>query len=193
MPMPMHLLRSRTWGFLLGFAVCAGVLGSEDSGVQGWRRDGRGLYPECTPPLTWSREAVDPVVKTLIAQSDKPKGDDASQARPIPDGIIRQWLVLGAFPQEGAGDLEQDYLGGEGAVEPAKDAKAGPRNWTALEIPTDRETNEKGIHVGHLHPGYGIGWAKLTGREKGKVRYAHAYLHSPRAAKRCCSSSTTAG
>ena len=125
----------------------------------GWRHDGRGLYPDATPPIAWSREVVAPVLKTLSCQADKPRGDDPAAATAMPKGHIPVWLGVGPFPAEGEGRLDTDYLEGEASVQPSAGDKTGARTWQT--VTPGRKTVRK-----------------LTARTRKKVCYLHTYLHA---------------
>ena len=150
--------------------VAASAHAEEVPEVQGWRRDGRGLYPEATPPLSWSREAVDSVVKTLRCQVDKPKGDAVGGAVAIPRGDIPRWLGIGPFPAEGDGDLNRDYLDGESAVAPSTDDEAGGLAWKALTPSRDESKNI--VHT-RYDPAY-----ELMARADRRVGYLHVHIHA---------------
>lgn len=59
--------------------------------IVGWRGDGSGRFPDAKSPIHWDVTAKS--LQRLRAQASRPKDDDTGQ--PIPDGVIRQWLVLG--------------------------------------------------------------------------------------------------
>ena len=86
--------RGLVWG---AFACLMTVLFSwrdAAAGVVGWRGDGTGRYPDAVPPTEWCHVAK--AVRELSAQARKPKGAD--RGKPIADGVVRDWLVLGPVP-----------------------------------------------------------------------------------------------
>jgi len=56
----------------------------------GWRGDGTGCYPGAEPPMEWGINSK--AVRELSSQCGKPRDGDTGD--PIPDGVIRDWLVL---------------------------------------------------------------------------------------------------
>ena len=85
--------------FVIGVSATASEAGNRPEpeatavGV-GWRGDGSGRYPQADPPIHWGRVAKS--VAQLRAQARKPQEGDTGS--PIPDGVVRQWLVLGPLP-----------------------------------------------------------------------------------------------
>ena len=60
----------------------------------GYRGDTTGNFPGTNPPITWSRIAVNSIVKGLYCSPLKPKGE-GKEGVLMDDGIPRDWLVLG--------------------------------------------------------------------------------------------------
>ena len=60
----------------------------------GWRGDGNGRYPAAEPSLNWGCESK--AVRELRVQARKPAAGDTG--KPMTDGVIREWLVLGPAP-----------------------------------------------------------------------------------------------
>ena len=146
----------------------------------GWRHDGTGRYPEATPPVTWSRTAVDSIVKGLHSSADRPKGDTPEGALAIPRGYVRRWLLLGPFDAKGAESLD------EAGVRPSAGDKVGPLEWKPFTVPTEQEINDKVFLApqNECEQRYGLyAVTKVLGKVKKKVFYAHAYVWSERAGK----------
>ena len=125
----------------------------------GWRGDGSGRYPGATPPLHWSRVAKS--VKNLRSQATKPK--EGEIGKPIPDGVIREWLVLGPLPSTNAIKAGADFLPGEEEWSPAEAEKVGDLGWKKVATDTSA-LNFKNI----------FGLANMTQA----VAYACAYVYS---------------
>ena len=150
----------------LAFLASAGAPSApaaEPAKIDGWRGDGSGRYPQANPPLKWGRVAKS--VKELSAQAGKPK-DDALPAKEssIPDGVIRQWLVLGplALPEE---KKPEQLLPNAEALAPEAGDKAGGLTWQAVTL----ETNCMDL----------CALLNIAPDQKGFAAYAHAYLYSP--------------
>ena len=131
--------------------------------IVGWRGDGTGRYPNANPPLSWGRVARS--VKELSAQALKPK-DDASPARgaAIPDGVIRNWLVLGPLPLTEDKKVE-DVLPNADALSPDADDKGGDLKWRAVSLETGCPDLCAALNI--------------APDQKGFAAYAHAYVYSP--------------
>ncbi len=126
----------------------------------GWRGDGSGKYPAANPPLRWSRAAT--MMKLLRSQADKPKEGD--MGKPIPDGVIRDWLILGPVPV--TNDLKKldpagDLLPDEAKMEPKEGDKIGDLAWKKYS--PDTQT---------------IVFRDIFGRQTQSVVYACAYVYS---------------
>jgi outer membrane protein assembly factor BamB len=100
--------------------------------IQGWRGDGSGRYPSADPPTTWSR--VSKAVKSLRFQAGEPKEGDAGT--PMPDGVARQWLILGPVPVPADANLKKEVLPGEAAFAPSDGDKAGVCTWKSVTLDT---------------------------------------------------------
>lgn len=130
--------------------------------VQGWRRDGRGLYPEAKAPVTWSREVVDPVVRGATWQGHKPGTELPTPKDPEAAPKPFRWIAIGPFPTtEGDGKLDQDYLNGEANLEPTVNDKVGDLAWKPFSL------------------GFGTLRSLLKGT-KNKICYMHAYFEAKR-------------
>ena len=113
-----------TWALAFGMHASAQVVG--------WRGDGTGKYPEATPPVHWGRAAKS--VLELRSQAAKPK--DGETGRPIPDGVIREWLVLGPVSVPEGKKLGDDFLGGEADLAPVANEKRGEHAWKPAPVET---------------------------------------------------------
>jgi len=136
---------------------------TEPAKVEGWRGDGSGRYPQAHPPLEWGRVARS--IQEMSAQAGKPK-DDALPAKEaaIPDGVIRQWLVLG--PLALAEDKKPEaVLPNAEALSPDAGDKAGDSAWKAVTLD---------ISCMDL-----CALLNVAPTQKGFVAYAHTYLYSP--------------
>ncbi len=98
----------------------------------GWRGDGSGKYPAAEPPLHWGRVAKS--VKELCAQSAKPKEGD--KGKPIPDGVIREWMVLGPLPAPEGRNFTNELISGEADLNPAENDKIGENAWKKVLLET---------------------------------------------------------
>ena len=152
---------ARRWMFLAVVAA-AGSLSAGES--VGWRGDGTGLYPKADPPTQWQR--VSRSVAALRFQADAPKGDEAT-GKPMPDGVIRQWLVLGPIENKSIKTEAADALFAEdqSKLSPASGQQAAGAAWKAF----DTETNF--LDLAKLYDTYG--------KNVSQVAYAHAYVYSP--------------
>ena len=94
----------------------------------GWRGDGSGHYPAANPPLRWGRAAA--TMKLLRSQAARPR--EGETGKPIPDGVIREWLILGPVPVTNALkkiDVDKDVLPDEAKMEPNEGDKIGDLTW----------------------------------------------------------------
>ena len=140
----------------LAYAALAGE-------VSGWRGDGNGKYPRANPPLDWGRIAES--VKELAAQARRPEGNGPpAKANAIPDGVIRQWLVLGPLPIERSQKPEEILPNAESLM-PDENVKAGGKAWQAVTL----ETSVMDL----------CSLMKIPPDKGGYAAYAHAYVWSP--------------
>ena len=130
----------------------------------GWRGDGTGKYPGATPPVHWGRIATS--VKNLRSQVTKPK--EGETGKPMDNGIIREWLILGPVPVTNEVNNNKDILPDEAKMEPTDGDKIGNFTWKKL-----------------LPDGQTIDFRALFGVEKMTqgVAYACAYVYSESAQK----------
>ena len=125
----------------------------------GWRGDGTGRFPDADPPVTWGR--VSNAVKGLRFQARKPK-DAEPAGKPMPDGVIREWLVLGPVPvPDVPKPVESDTLQNEVQLEPDEGDKTGGPAWKLVSV-------DSAI----------LNFTALIGSGKQSFAYAHTYVHS---------------
>ncbi|MCZ7648370.1 MAG: PQQ-like beta-propeller repeat protein [Planctomycetota bacterium] len=131
---------------LITLLLVASAAGAEQVG---WRGDGTGRYPRAEPPLTWSRIARS--VKALRAQAEEPKAGETGA--PIPDGVIREWLILGpiAVP-EGFKKMQDELLAGESAWAPKVGDKAAAAIWKKANCETASVSFRKLFGIETLTP-----------------------------------------
>ncbi len=98
----------------------------------GWRGDGMGKYPGATPPVNWGRTAKPEY--QLRSQAAKPK--EGETGAPIPDGVIREWLVLGPVPCTNTLNDNVDFLPNEAQLLPAEGDKVGDLAWKKVTTDT---------------------------------------------------------
>ena len=91
----------------------------------GWRGDGNGKYTAAEPTINWGRNSK--AVLELKGQGGNPKSGDAGTA--IPEGVIREWLVLGPVP---SGALD----GKEAGWEPSAGDKVDAYEWKPYKAET---------------------------------------------------------
>jgi len=104
--------------------------------VVGWRGDGSGVYPKADPPIEWQR--VSKAVAALRVQAEPPKGDGPS-GQPMPDGVIREWLVLGPVAtRKGAKKTTTDALLAEdqSKFSPAAGQRSAGAEWKVVKTDT---------------------------------------------------------
>ncbi len=156
----------------------------------GWRGDWTGRFPGANPPMEWSRRIKGSTTE-IRYQPDKPVAEPGPESLPLEYFTIKEWLVAGPYAAgEPAKIMEQDFLGGEDKVEPARDARAGGSTWKALRV--GMETQSRHYHnegtCGDLNVDFVYVFGNLPDSvaEKrpeaslsNKVAYAHTYFHSP--------------
>lgn len=155
----MHKIVGTTL-IVLGITVSSLLAGE----VTGWRGDGSGIYPKANPPSTWS--VTSKAVQGLRYQTEPPKGD-APSGKPMLDGVIREWLVLGPIdsPREKGLPKDATFAEDQSKLAPEAGLKSGDALW----------------HVVTTDTAY-IDFAKIFdtyGKDVAKAAYAHAYVYSP--------------
>ncbi len=128
----------------------------------GWRGDGNGRYPAADPPLRWGRESN--AVRELRVQARKPAAGD--QGNPMPDGVIREWLVLGPASIPDGKNETSDYGPDEASAAPNDGDKSGNLSWKAVATDTSWV---------NFWPMY----KQIVPKAEGVVAYAHAWINSP--------------
>jgi outer membrane protein assembly factor BamB len=95
-----------------------------------WRGDGTGKYPAADPPLAWSRVSV--AMKGLRFSAGKPESPDA--AAPMPDGVIREWLIAGPLPFDP--EKASRVVPEEAALDPQAGQELGRVRWKKVTTDT---------------------------------------------------------
>jgi len=98
--------------------------------VVGWRGDGTGKYPEAVPPTRWGR--VSRAIQGLRYQASSP--NDSNAGAPMPDGVIREWLILSPAPK--GSQVDQEILPNEAQLAPEENGKIGDSVWKKVALPT---------------------------------------------------------
>jgi outer membrane protein assembly factor BamB len=158
----------------------------------GWRGDWTGRFPGAMPPKEWDRR-VKGITSQVRYQADKPSGEPGAGSRPLEYFTLKEWLVAGPFAADDpAKGIEQDFLGGEDKVAPARGAKAADATWKFLRVGMDtqsRHYHNEGT-CGDLNVDFVYVFGNLPERDAdksltapldNKVAYAHTYFHSPSA------------
>ncbi len=150
-------------------ALCSWAVAEDKApSVVGWRGDGTGRYPDASPPVTWSRIPKSPV-HDLRFQAAKPEGSDTGEkAKPVVDGFVTDWLVIGPYPAKATGTAS---MVDEAKVMPAAGDKTGDLEWKLHEYPQTRKPWE----------GCQSDWVdfkKTFDFGEDQAAYAHAYLYA---------------
>lgn len=140
----------------LASAMAAGI---------GWRGDGSGSYPNANPPTHWQLTST--TSENLRFQANPPKGDEPA-GTPMPDCVIRQWLVLGpvASQRDEKGALTDALLvedqskvaPGPGQQDDGAEWKPVKTDSAYLDFAKEFDTYDKVVD---------------------QAVYAHAYIYSP--------------
>lgn len=145
--------------------------------IVGWRGDGTGCYPDATPPVEWSRKSQG-IARGLLTQAKKPAGESIDGAKPMLDGVIRQWLVVGPFTAaDPAKALDQEQIAGEDKVGSDQGDKVGELAWQIAGVVGDKDDVNQYNTVS-------LNWVYLKGSlsmEAGQVGYAHSYVYAKEA------------
>ncbi len=127
----------------------------------GWRGDGNGRFVAADPPITWGRLSI--AIKELSAQAKKPEA--GNKGKPIPDGIVREWLTLGPVPIPEGKAAKDDFGTGEAQLAPEAGDKLGDLAWKATTFDTAWMQFQSMYNV-------------KVGDHKGFVAYACTWIHS---------------
>lgn len=155
---PQRLIAALVGPWFLSFSLISATAG--ETSVVGWRGDGTGKYPSADPPTHWGR--VSTAVEGLRFMARKPAPDDAGT--PMPDGVIRQWHVLGPVPFSQDAKIEKDTLPGEAALAPDEGQKTGGLTWNKVTLDTAY-----------------LDFTRLIGKPGDAVAYACTHVHAPAA------------
>jgi len=149
----------RCWRFGCASLLLSPILLAAAEVAIGWRGDGTGRFPKANPPVTWSR--VSGPMKGLRFQARKPVPDTAAGVA-MPDGVIREWLVLGpvAVPDV-PNPSEKDTIPDEVHLSPDEGGKIGNLEWKRIEAKTAT-----------------LDFTTLFGSNQNAFAYAHAYVYS---------------
>lgn len=88
-------------------------------------------------------------------QKDRRESPAQSHAGPFAEderGFIRNWLVLGVFPNDGDKGLDTDFLGGESGHDPVAGLKVGTLQWGAYRSPESKIDFFGVAHLGIRKP-----------------------------------------
>ncbi len=174
----------------------ATILGSPDfkptpDRPVGWRGDWTGRFPGATPPTTWSRR-VRGITTVLRYQAAKPSGEPSKESRALEYFSIKDWLVTGPISvQDPLKDIDQDFLGGEPAVQPSEGGKGTAWKFLRANVETQSRHDHNEGTCGQSNVDFVYAFGKLTegpGTKvevdlNNKVAYAHTYVFSPAEAK----------
>lgn len=124
----------------------------------GFRGDGTGKYLAADPPTTWTR--ISTAVQELRYLASR-SGDEQGGS-PLPDGVIRQWLVLGPVPGPEPGGIENEALPEEGQLAPREGLTTGSWAWRKVTLETAY-----------------LDFATLIGKPGAVVAYACTHIYTP--------------
>ena len=135
-PQPCAGFRPRASRAATGQGLCLAALlfwaltafGAES--FTGWRGDGTGKYPDANPPIAWSRTSA--AMAGLRFSAAKPASADAGT--PMPDGVIREWLIAGPLPLIDQGAAGAITLPDEAALDPSVNDPAGKSVWKKVPL-----------------------------------------------------------
>jgi hypothetical protein len=157
----------------------------------GWRGDWTGRFLGATPPLSWSRR-VHGITTVLRYQAARPSGEPSKDSRALEYFSIKDWLVTGPISvQDPARDIDQDFLGGEAAVQPTEGGKGAAWKFLRADVETQSRHDHNEGTCGQSFVDFVFAFGKLTdgpsvkveGDFTNKVAYAHTYIFSPGEAK----------
>ncbi len=164
------------WVVIAVIIALCGVSFAADGKITGWRADGTGRYPEATPVTQWGYWPKSPSWG-LKYQLSRPKpGDTGRDAKPVVNRQLLEWLTLGPIEsKDAAKGIEEELVGGDGALGPSEGDKVGVLAWTRQHWPTHNAFNNMDHDLIHLD-------AVAKGKPGG-VAYAHVWLHAQRAGR----------
>jgi outer membrane protein assembly factor BamB len=142
---------------LLGFILSAAATTLAAQPAVGWRGDGTGKYPSANPPTTWAR--VSTALEGLGFQTRKP--DAADRGTAMPDGVVREWLILGPVVMSEDVPFERDLVPDEARLAPEEGQKTGPAAWKKVALDTAY-----------------LDFAKLMDKGEDRVAYAFTHIYS---------------
>lgn len=178
-------------GILLACSLCGNAqekpAAPKAPATIGWRQNWTGVFPDANPPTVWGRTLKNSLVKGLKVQVKKPDGDKIDpSARAIPDGNMNACIVIGPLtPSDAAKGLDQEFIAGEGDVQPSEGEKTGDQTWTFLK--QDRPNHD---HTDfNPLPLYRV----LSKPKPGDIAYACAYVYSEKSGKVALMLDHTAG
>lgn len=180
--------------FAASYAAGLSRAGVPGQGI-GWRGDGSGRFPDADPPTVWSRLPVGPM-RDIRASSTRPTGDGPGDARPVADGVLTDWLVLGPFdapqppstlpagrvdPEQACPALGKEFIADEATVQPAAGDKAGELAWKSWTVAkADRQWSHPANMVS---PWCSLSFDWIWPGFRDKAAYAHAYIYVADAGK----------
>src|SRR6266566_247252 len=129
----MSPIHARHWGAIATVLTWITAAQAAPPHIVGWRNDGAGKYPDPNPPLTWS--SVSRAVNGLHFQSASPN-DAAAAGQPMPDGVAREWLVLGPIPFSPDKKIEEEALPDEAQLSPNQGDKTAALSWKKISLDT---------------------------------------------------------
>lgn len=154
--MPQQRLAALAGFCIAFFPLLAATAG--ETRIVGWRGDGTGKYPAADPPTTWRR--VSTTVEGLRFAARPPAGE--GQGTAMPDGVIRQWLVLGPVPFAEGAAIEKDTVPGEAELAPDEGRKTADATWKRVSLNTAY-----------------LDFATLVGKPGDTVAYACSHVYTP--------------
>jgi hypothetical protein len=144
----------------------------------GWRGNWTGLFPDADPPIEWARIAKG-VVAGMTCQAARPADGAARTGQPLPEALVRDWLVIGPFrAADSVKEFDQAQIPGEADLRPAEGDKAGEAAWRHLELPKKPDYERWGTTE--------LDWlnlAPLFGTDPNQIVYVHTYLYCGRPGK----------
>jgi outer membrane protein assembly factor BamB len=128
----------------------------------GWRGDGTGRFPAATPPTAWGRSSL----ATQGLRCRASATDARDPGTPMPDGVVREWLVLNPAPT--GVRVDQAFLPDEATLAPTENGKVGDSTWT--KVAADTSWIDFGRLLGGERRGVGCAATNLYSEAGGKFR-----------------------